>query len=203
MLVISVRFFRRGIYRARWGVDPTSPTLPRRNSLIKGRGRCATSASAHEMQSYARLLDAALGQYQPILAAKRGLRIVVIMPPLPSLPDSMVITGSLCSAAARLLSAYSHKIGGTNATLATQYSGPRQGRNARDWTQLTRTHCSMSYRLDRLVEDLRNRRELKGSTRFAARNSKKPRQYCTFRCAGNKPHDPAPPRRGQIIDSMR
>lgn len=41
---------------------------------------------------------------------------------------------------------------------------------SRDRTQLTRTHSSMSYRLDQLVEDLRNRRDLKTSTRIAVRN---------------------------------
>jgi hypothetical protein len=80
-------------------------------------------------------------------AASANGWIVVIMPPPPSLPDPMVITGSLCSAAARLVTAYSYKIGGyrtLRSPLSTQ--GHDKVGTARDRTQLTRTHPLMSFR---------------------------------------------------------
>jgi hypothetical protein len=60
------------------------------------------SAPACRFRVTLQSLVAALGQYQPMIAAKSELRfVVVMMPPPPSLPDSMVIDLALCAARLR------------------------------------------------------------------------------------------------------
>lgn len=94
--------------------------------------------------------------------------------------------GSFCSAAARRLTAHSK----LRRILYARHPllSATTGRNTGDWTHSTRTHTAMSYRSDRLVEDLRKPKGVKKlACDLAPATAKKPRQYWAFRYTRQEP----------------
>jgi len=129
-------------------------------------------------------LNAALGQAtlgRGTLADCRNCRIAVAMPPPPSLPDSMVIVHRPVPRRARRRDSLCAFPVGRKDRKLLSYFIPRRGHNSTDRTRFVRTHCSMSFRLDRFLKTFRTRRELKASTRFTARNRKKTATTLHFR----------------------
>ena len=136
------------------------------------------------MRSYAQLLDAALGQYQLTVAANTPIADCRHHAPTSIAPRfdgyHWLFVQRSCETSIcvfpldrRLLTLRSPR--STHATTGSECT--------RLDTALPHPFL-MSFRSDRLLKTFGNRRELKGSTRFAARNRKKPRQHWTFRSAG-------------------